>query len=57
MKKGTVIIITMGTENSFQDWEHHYFSLAELMHGVEKSAASEKNLRNLKDFISRLERT
>ena len=30
-------------------------TLAELMHGVEKSAVPEKNLRNVEDFVSRLE--
>jgi len=30
-------------------------TLAELMHGVEKSAVPEKNLRAVEDFISRLE--
>lgn len=30
-------------------------TLAELMHGVEKSVVPEKNLRNVEDFVSRLE--
>ena len=30
-------------------------TLAELMHGVEKSAAVERNLRQVEDFVSRLE--
>lgn len=30
-------------------------TLAELMHGVEKSAVPQKNLRNVEDFVSRLE--
>lgn len=30
-------------------------TLAELMHGVEKSAMPERNLRNVEDFVSRLE--
>lgn len=30
-------------------------TLAELMHEVEKSAAPERNLRNVEDFVSRLE--
>ena len=30
-------------------------TLAELMHGVEKSAAPERNRRNVEDFVSRLE--
>jgi len=30
-------------------------TFAELMHGVEKSAAPERNLRNVEDFASRLE--
>lgn len=30
-------------------------TLAELMHGVEKSAARARNLRNVEDFVSRLE--
>ena len=30
-------------------------TLAELLHGVEKSTMPEKNLRNVEDFISRLE--
>ena len=30
-------------------------TLAELLHGVEKSAAVERNLRQVEDFVSRLE--
>ncbi|CAA6828049.1 MAG: VapC toxin protein [uncultured Thiotrichaceae bacterium] len=30
-------------------------TLAELMHGVEKSAQAERNLRQVEDFVSRLE--
>ncbi len=30
-------------------------TLAELMHGVEKSQQADKNLKNIEDFISRLE--
>lgn len=30
-------------------------TLAELLHGVEKSTMPEKNLRNVEDFVSRLE--
>ncbi len=32
-----------------------FITLAELLHGVEKSTMPEKNLKNVEDFVSRLE--